>query len=110
LIVGREIAHVARLHLGGDEGVEGGLVDGILIIDAGLFACTGCPLIDIEAGRRSAGDLTDRYSSTAGKDARALWGFLCCLSEALHGMTMIGKAFTAYGRELPDEATPPSAS
>jgi hypothetical protein len=79
--------------------VEDGLVDGILVIDAGLFASTRRLLIDLHDQRRPLADLTDVYSTTAGIGADALWGFLCCLTEALHGMTPIGQAFTAYGSE-----------
>jgi hypothetical protein len=83
-------------------------VDGILIIDAALFASTGQRIIHLEAGQRG-GDLKEVYSTLAGKDADALWAFLCCLTEALHGMTPIGQIFTAYARpEQPeDQAKPP---
>jgi hypothetical protein len=92
-----------------EEKVQGGLVDGILIIDAGLFACTQHRVINIEAGR-NPGEMTGVYSITAGEDAEALWGFLCCLTEALHGMTPIGQAFTAYAEpEQPDDQSQPPA-
>jgi hypothetical protein len=92
------------------EKVEDGLIDGILIIDAMLFASTGQPVVEVEAGQANPGDLVDRYSFSPGKDAQAFWGFLCCLTEALHGMTPIGRAFAAYGKpEQPDDQAPLAA-
>jgi hypothetical protein len=85
------------------EKVEDGMVDGILVIGAGLFASTRRSLIDIEAGQRSPGDLTGLFRITGGKEAEALWGFLCCLTQVLHGMTPIGQAFTAYAESGPRE-------
>jgi hypothetical protein len=78
--------------------VQDGAVDGILIIDAGLFASTLQRVIDPADSRGDSGDLIAAYSITAGEGAKAFWAFLCCLSEALHGMTLIGRVFPAYAQ------------
>ncbi len=90
------------------EKLGDGLVDGILIIDAMLFASTSQPVLEGEDGQARSGDLVDRYTLSRGQDAEALWAFLCCLTEALHGMTPIGRAFAAYTR--PGQADEPAAA
>lgn len=81
-----------------EEKVQDGMVDGILIIDAELFASTRQRIVDLDDYRRNSGDLIDVYSTTAGENAYALWAFLCCITEALHGMTPIGRAFSRYSK------------
>jgi hypothetical protein len=74
-----------------EEKVRGAPVDGALIIDAGLFASTREPVS--ESGETKLG-----YSVRGGVRAGALWAFLCCLTEALHGTKPFGPAFADYLR------------
>jgi hypothetical protein len=81
-----------------EQKVREGRLDGILVIDAGLFAPTTERVIDPGPGHHDSGELSTFYSTRSGEGAAALWAFLCCLTEALHGMTPVGRAFTAYAR------------
>jgi hypothetical protein len=93
-----------------EEKMQDGPIDGILVINPGLFVSTRRQLIERQEEGHSRGDLTNVYSTAKGEDAEALWGFLCCLTEALHGMTPIGQTFTAYGSGQRENETQPPAS
>jgi hypothetical protein len=77
--------------------VKGGkkesVVDGILVIDSGLFAATA-EALDVESDRPA--ETNDYYCVISAKDDWALWGLLCCLHQLIHGMRDDCSEFLAY--------------
>jgi hypothetical protein len=69
-----------------------GLINGVLIIDGGLFASTRL------APYHRAGFDRNReyYGITKGQGPMGLWGFLCTLQQVTHGLTNNGEWIRDY--------------
>src|SRR5262249_34422387 len=59
--------------------VSSGLVDGILVIEHGLFEAHRGP-------HRTVNEAALHYRIAAGRGPWSLWAFLCCLNQILHGL------------------------